>query len=91
MGPNEEDGQSLDPATERLMRRLQTAENAWSGQETQGAWIAPEGGGLQSTALHSGAPLADTGPAETATVILLVGTIGWIVWRSKEMKQFLMQ
>lgn len=70
--PEEPEGytQELDPITLRLLERLRR-------ESTQT---------LSSTALHSGAPLADTGPAEIMSVLTIIVAIGWTVRRSTGMK-----
>lgn len=70
--PEEPGLENLDPITLRFLRRLQ--------QQNAGTT-------MHSTALHSGADLSGTGPAETMTVMLVMAAIGWTIWRSRGMRQ----
>ncbi len=70
-------GVDMDPATARFLQRLQNA------QAEQAYQLAAQQQILQSTALHSGAPLSGTGPAESATILVMLGAVGWTIWRSR--------
>jgi hypothetical protein len=65
---------SLDPITARFLRRLQN-------EQTLNLYLQQNGS--ESTALHSGAPLAGSGPAETASVAALFLAVGWTLWRAR--------
>ncbi len=67
----------MDPATARFLRRLQNA------RAEQAYQLAARQQILQSTALHSGAPLSGTGPAESATILVMLGAVGWTIWRAR--------
>ena len=69
----------IDPITLRWLRRLEHLNTLRSATLEQT---------LQSTATHAGAPLADSGPAETATVIVIIGAVGWTLYRARRMEQF---
>ena len=66
---------SMDPILQRLLERL-ARQNI-----QQGPALAPDAS--SSTALYSGAPLTGSGPAATATIIVLLGAAGWTVYRAR--------
>lgn len=73
---------ALDPITARFLRRLE--------QQQSTHLFDPQTDTIGSTAaLHSAAPLAGSGPAENVTVAIMLGAVGWTVWRAKKMKQFM--
>ncbi len=64
---------NLDPATERLLKRLQTKK-----EEEQ---FAGRYAGMVEQ-YHSGAPLADTGAGTTISVLLLLAAGAWTILRA---------
>lgn len=67
------DNGNLDPATERLLRRLQAKK-----EEEQ--FMARYAGMVEE--YHQGAPLADTGAGTTLSVLLLLGAAAWTFHRA---------
>ena len=80
--PSAGDGFQLDPITERLLLRLQN-QNTQPQQNT--VYLLPDGT-VHSSALHSGAPLAGSGPAQTAAICALFIAVGWTLWRAHKLQ-----
>jgi hypothetical protein len=66
---------SDDPATQRLLLRIQAQKDAEARQSFINSLL-----GEGSDTLHSGAPLADTGPAATLIALAIAGAVGE-TWR----------
>ncbi len=72
--------ETLDPVTLRLLRRLQ--QRAHEGPPLPPSEVT------QSTALHAGADLTGSGPAETATLAAIGLAVGVTLWRSRRLERF---
>ncbi len=84
------DDSGLDPVTLRWLRRLQENQHAGpvlpSEQPTSAETEALLEQIRHSTALHSGADLAGSGPAETATVGVMGLAIAWTILRARRLR-----
>lgn len=73
---------SIDPTLLRLLERLERS-------RAQGPVLsAADDGTQQSTALHSGAPLSDTGPGDIAVLLVLGGAVAWTLYRGRKARMF---
>ncbi len=76
----EEDG-TTDLRDARILERIK-AQQEQDRLQAQLQWIS------QTQSLHGGAPLmSDTGPATAGAVLLLIGTVGWILRRARKMEK----
>ena len=93
----------FDPVTLRWLRRLQQQQGELREGPPQtdtpgwGLLLGPDGSltpiqglnGMNPPAYHSGADLTNSGPASTAAIVVMLGAVGWTLYRSKRRKLYL--